>query len=65
MDTETMESLRAMAVDDHTRSLARDGATMTHAESDDLGEEVLSWITTRLGCRVEETGDDVTIHPAR
>jgi len=60
---EQMEALRAMAVNDCTRRLARNGFKLTHAQADALGVDVLDWIDSRLGLRVVETDSGVECTP--
>lgn len=56
-------ALRLRAVNDATRTVARDGLSLSHQEADSLGEEVLAWARQRLGVRVETDSDGVRLVP--
>lgn len=43
-----IEQLRRRAVNDTTREIAVRGIRLTHEQADDLGEEVLDWMVSRL-----------------
>lgn len=56
--------LRLHAVNDTTREIMRAGITLTHEQADDLGQEVLAWIGSRLGLIVKETDVGTECTPA-
>lgn len=58
-----MQSLRAMALDDNARAIARNGVTLTHADVEDLGEEVIDWMRRRLDLTDESDADGVAFRP--
>jgi hypothetical protein len=62
--TETqLTEIRRHAVNDTTRAIAASGVLLTHEQADDLGEETLAWLTSRLGLRVTETDRGVECEP--
>jgi hypothetical protein len=52
---EQRSTIAARAYNDCARSMQRTGVTMTHTEADELGEDALGWLSSRLGLHVEET----------
>ena len=50
-----IKQLRAHAVNAITNEIAANGITLTHAQADDLGEEVMNWMQGRLMLDVVET----------
>jgi len=60
---EQLDQLRLHAVNDVTRRIATEGCTLTHDEADELGEETLAWMRTRLGLRVKVTDAGVECRP--
>jgi hypothetical protein len=58
--TETqLTTIRRRAYDDTARALAVSGVVLTHEQADDLGDEAMDWLRTRLGLRIEETAAGV------
>ena len=59
-------TIRARRVDDTARAMMASGVTLTHDQADDLGDEAMSWLTSRLGLRVTETdrGVECTVEVA-
>lgn len=51
-----INSIRARRVDDATEDLMAYGARMTHAQAEELGEEAVDWLSSRL--RLSLTTDD-------
>lgn len=64
MTDEQRTTIEARAYNDCARDMQRTGVTMTHAQADELGEEALSWLGSRLGLRVTETDRGVTAEVA-
>lgn len=56
---EQLDALAARAVNDVTRAIMRDGIDLSHDEADDLGEETLAWMRSRLGLTITETSEGV------
>jgi hypothetical protein len=52
-------TIRARRVDDTARAMMADGVTLTHEQADDLGDETMSWLSSRLGLTVRETDSGV------
>jgi hypothetical protein len=51
--TRTISSIRARAVNDETREIAAHGGRLTAEEVEEIGEEGVAWLRTRLGLAVE------------
>lgn len=51
----TLADLRDHAVTYLTRAVARDGITLTHAETDALGADTLDWMRSKLGLHIQWT----------
>lgn len=65
--TETqIATIRARRVDDTARAMMTAGVMLTHEQADDLGDECLDWLRSRLGLRVAETdrGVECTVDAA-
>lgn len=56
-------AIRARAVNDTTREIARRGITLTDAEADSLGDDVLGWLSHRLGMSIHHTDRGVVCLP--
>ncbi len=62
--TETqIATIRARRVDDTAREMMRAGVTLSHEQADDLGEEAMDWMRSRLGLDVETTDAAVVCSP--
>lgn len=57
--------LRLRAVNDVTRRIMADGVILSPEQADDLGEEVLAWISGRLGLNVRATDRGVECVPPK
>lgn len=63
--TETqIATIRARRVDDTARAMMVGGVTLTHEQADDLGDEAIGWLRSRLGLTVRETDRGVECVPA-
>jgi hypothetical protein len=63
--TEThLATIRARRIDDTARAMLREGVTLTHEQADELGDDGLAWIASRLGLSVVETDLRVECSPA-
>lgn len=54
-----LSAIRARAVTDATRYVQEHGISLSHDEADDMGDECLDWLRTRLGLRVTTTDTGV------
>jgi len=50
-----LDALRSRAINDVTRAIMADGITLTFGDVDDLGDETMAWIGSRLGLSVTTT----------
>jgi hypothetical protein len=48
-------TIRARRVDATAREMMTSGVTLSHEQADDLGDEAIDWLRTRLGLRIETT----------
>jgi hypothetical protein len=58
-----IDTIRARRVDATARAMMTDGVTLTHEQADDLGDEAMVWLRTRLGLSVETTDAGVVATP--
>lgn len=58
-----IEQLRRHAVNDVTREIMTNGIMLTHDQADDLGEEVVDWMRTRLDLRIRSTDRGLECSP--
>lgn len=56
-------AIRARRVDDTARAMMAEGVTLTHEQADDLGDEAMGWLSSRLGLTVTETDSGVECTP--
>lgn len=59
-----IQQLARRAINDTTREIAATGVALTWDQADDLGEQVLDWMRSRLGLRIETDADEVRCMPA-
>ena len=52
---EQIATIRARRIDAVARAMMTGGVTLTHEQADDLGEDGVDWLKTRLGLTVRET----------
>jgi len=60
-----LDALRARAINDVTRAIMADGITLTFGDVDDLGDETMAWIGSRLGLSVTTTDRGVECRVTR
>ena len=60
-----LDALRARAVNDVTRAIMATGITLTFGQVDDLGDETMAWIGSRLGLSVTTTDRGVECRVTR
>lgn len=58
-----LEEIRHHAVNDVTREIMSNGIKLTWDEADDLGDETLDWMRTRLGLKSSTTDSGITFKP--
>ena len=61
---EQLRAIRLRAVNEVTRAIARDGIRLSHDEADEMGEQAIDWLRSRLGMRIETTTEGVECRPA-
>ncbi len=61
---EQIATIRARAVNDTARAMMLRGVRLTYAQADDLGEEALDWLRSRLGLRSSTTDGWILCEPA-
>ncbi len=59
MNATQLKTIAARRIDNTARAMMRNGVTLTHEQSDTLGEEGMAWIRTRLGLVVRTTDTGV------
>ena len=52
-------TIRARRVDAIARDMMSTGVTLTHEQADELGDEAMGWLSSRLGLTVRETDSGV------
>ena len=60
-----LDALRSRAINDVTRAIMATGITLTFGDVDDLGDETLAWIGSRLGLSVTTTDRGVECRVTR
>lgn len=60
-----LDALRSRAINDVTRAIMADGITLTFGDVDDLGDETMAWIGSRLGLSVTTTDRGVECRVTR
>ena len=56
-------SIQARRVDSAAREAMDSGFNLTHEQADQLGDEAMDWVRTRLGLTVTETDSCVECRP--
>ncbi len=57
--------LRRHAVNDATREIMWNGVKLTWEQADDLGQEVIDWMRTRLGLQTRTTDAGIVFYGRR
>ena len=58
-----IQTIKTRAINNMAREMMTSGFTLTHKQADDLGDEAMDWVRTRLGLTVTETDSCVECRP--
>lgn len=59
-----LTAIRSRAVNDDTRAIQTTGVLLTYDQADELGDEAMEWLGTRLHLRVRATDRGVECTPS-